>query len=122
MKHPSHPASEVLKKKFRDLHLNYSDVARLSGVSLSRIKNIMSGRAHFRIEDRDAICLALGIPPSDIVLGRPDLSATNHYIDVKPLSPEVAQAFRLIVDTLISQTLQITQHTVRKKKRRATKT
>lgn len=121
MKHPAHPASEVLKEKFRSLHLNYSDVARLSGLPLSRIKNIMSGRAHLRVEDRDAICLALGIYPGDIVLERADLMSTSHYIDVKALSPDLVQALRIVVDTLVSQTLQITQHTVRKRKRQTTK-
>lgn len=121
MKRKLHPAIEALKEEIHLQKLTYDDVARISELPLTRLKNLMSGRARLSVEDRDRICKAIGISPGDMIVQRADLHEGMNYISVKHLSPELRQAVRLIVDTLTRQQLLFEHHVQRAKRRAATR-
>lgn len=117
MKHKSHPAIDTLKEEIHLHGFTYSEVVKLSGISPARFKNLMSGRTKLNVEDRDAICRAIGIEPGEVIIQRPDFQESMNYVSVKHLPTELRQSIRHIISTLEDQTRTIERLTKRAKRR-----
>ncbi|SMG61901.1 Helix-turn-helix domain-containing protein [Cedecea sp. NFIX57] len=117
IKESTHPAIEALREEIHHQGLTYEDIARQAPMSLNHLKNLMSGRTRLRVEDRDAICRAMGVDPQDIFLQRKDYMENLHFIDIRHLPPDLQDAIRMIIGDLTLHTKLLEMHAKRRKRR-----
>lgn len=84
-----HPAVVILKEKISGKNFQYEDVALHAGMSVHRLKNIMTGRSKMYMEERDALCHVLGITPHEVVILRKDPTFKKMETDLDYLPPKI---------------------------------
>lgn len=82
-----HITVKIIKQTMKNMALSYAEVAHGAGISSSRFKNLMSGRTRMTVDERDHICLAIGISPLDVMLMRPDI-ISDGILDLRAFPTE----------------------------------
>lgn len=81
-----HPTVSLIKREFFRGHHRYKDISDATGISLQRLKNIMSGRQEITLAECDRLCDFLSISPLMLSIRRDDLFEGNASLDLTVLS------------------------------------
>lgn len=96
-----HPGVQILKDEISVSKHHYDDIASSTGISVNRLKNLMSGRREMTMKERDILCDCLDISPIDVVMRREDLQERKEFLDLREL-PETMKTSLIILHNEVS--------------------
>lgn len=105
-----HPSINVLKDEIKRGNYNYPQIARGTGLTTQRLKNILSGRADITLKERDLLCIFLDISPIDVVMRREDLLERKDFLDLRGLPEQMKTALIIMhreICQLVKKLLQL---------------
>lgn len=98
-----HPSVYVLRKEILENHHPYAAISQDTGITLDRLKNILTGRADMSLWEGDMISAWLGLSPFETLLRRHDLRGTHDVLDLTRLTPARRQLLLALYFELLTQ-------------------
>ncbi|AZI53413.1 XRE family transcriptional regulator (plasmid) [Pantoea agglomerans] len=88
-----HPAVSIIKDEIHRAQISYAEIAHRTGISINRLRNMMTGRTPVTLDARDSICSAIGVSPVNIVIRREDLTENGDYLDLSWMPDNMKKPF-----------------------------
>ncbi|WP_410009778.1 helix-turn-helix domain-containing protein [Pantoea agglomerans] len=73
--------------------MSYEEIAHSTGISINRLRHMMTGRTPVTLDARDSICSAIGVSPVNIVIRREDLTENGDYLDLNWMPDNMRKPF-----------------------------